>query len=266
MLTIPVRYDGSVVPASIDAGRPTEIRVAVVAILGVFALSVFAFTVRERALGRFAPVDAPGIDSAWIENNILIYPAEVVGAAWDGRIGTSEVVALIAGMTAEGKLESKVEGTDSMKLSLKVDRDKLSDYERALVDRLFFDDRTETSTKEVQQHYKSSGFDPATVIKPGLNEHVKKVLPPGDARVGRRSGPALFLAGIVLLAWSVYSEPVFAGAVAAMVSLFLVTILQIPGWLFRSRMDWGLRAAALLLPRITCQSRHRRVPVVVCRR
>ena len=76
----------------------------------------------------------------------------MVGAAWDGRIGTSEVVALIARMTAEGKLESKVEGQDSMKLSLKVDRNRLKSHERALVDGLFFDNRTEMSTKEVQKH------------------------------------------------------------------------------------------------------------------
>jgi uncharacterized membrane protein YgcG len=31
------------------------------------------------------------------------------------------------------------------------------------------------------------------------------------------------------------------------ISLFLVAILQIPGWLFRSRIDWGLKAAAFLL-------------------
>ena len=127
----------------------------VITILGMFALLVLAFFARERSLGRFASVDPIGIDGGWIENNILIYPAEVVGAAWDGRIGTSEVVALIARMTAEGKLESKVEGTNSMRLSLKVDRDKLNGHERALVDGLFFDHRTETSTKEVRQHYKS---------------------------------------------------------------------------------------------------------------
>jgi uncharacterized membrane protein YgcG len=32
-----------------------------------------------------------------------------------------------------------------------------------------------------------------------------------------------------------------------MIALFLTAILQIPGWLFRSRIDWGLKAAMLLL-------------------
>ena len=132
---------------------------------------------------------------------------------------------------------------------MKSDRGQLNDHERALVDGLFFYSRKETSTKDVQEHYKSSGFDPAALIRPGLNERVKKVLPPGDARVGRLAGLALFLAGVVLLVWSAFAEPVIAGGAvaAAIVSLVLGAILQIPGWLFRSRMDWGFVAAALLL-------------------
>ena len=249
VLDIPLRYSGSVVPASIDTGRPPEILVAVMTILGVFAFLVLALLLRERSLGRFAPVDAPGIDGAWIENNILVHPAEEVGATWDGRISASEVVALIARMTAEGKLASKVEGKDSIALSLKVDRDQLKDHEKALVDGLFFNNRTETSTKEVQQHYKSSGFDPAAVIRPGLDERVRKVSPPGDARVGRLAGLALSLIGVVLLVWSAFSEPAIVGGAVgvAIASLLLGTILQIPGWLFRSRIDWGPVAAALLL-------------------
>ena len=249
VLNIPLWYFESVEPVANDMRRPPEILVGVIAIVGVFALLVLAFVTRERSLGRFAPVDPTGFDSRWIENNILTYPAEVVGAAWDGRIGKSEVVALIARMTAEGKLESKIEGTNSIRLSLKVDRDKLNGYERALVDGLFFDQRTETSTKEVQQHYKSSGFDPARLITPELDKHVKEVLPPGDTRVRHRASVVLYVAGLLLLAWSSYSEPALGGgAVAvAMVSLFLVAILQIPGWLFRSRIDWGERAAAFLL-------------------
>ena len=249
LLNIPLRYSGSLVPAAIDTSRPTEIVVAVLAIFGLFALLVLSFVVRERSLGRFASVDTTGIDSAWIENNILAHPAEVVGAVWDGRIGTSEVVALIGRMTAEGKLEGTVEARDSMSLRLNVDRDKLKSHERALVDGLFFNHRTETSTKEVQEHYKGSGFDPAAVIRPELDKHVLKVLPRGSARVGRLSGLALFLAAVVLLVWTVFSEPVFAGAAiaVAIVSVILSSILRIPGWLFRSRMDWGLGVAALLM-------------------
>lgn len=249
VVNIPLRYSGSVAPTAIDTRRPPEIVVAVMALIGTFALLVLTFLMREGSLGRFAPVDPTSIDSSWIENNILTYPAEVVGAAWDGRIGTPEVVALIARMTAEGKLESKVEDPNSMRLILKVDRDKLNAHESALVDGLFFGHRTETSTNEVRQHYKNSGFNPALVIKPPLDHQVKMVLPPGDTRVRHWPSVVLYVAGLVLLASSSYSEPVLGSAaiVIAMISLFLVAILQFPGWLFRSRIDWGLKAAAFLL-------------------
>jgi uncharacterized membrane protein YgcG len=249
VLNISLRYSGSITPVALDSGRPLEVVVAVLTIFGGCALFILAFVSRERSLGRFAPVDTMGINSAWIERNILAYPAEVVGGAWDGSIGTPEVVALIARMTAEKKLESTIEGTGAMRLRLKVDRSTLSSHERALVDGLFFDQRTETSTKQVQEHYKSTGFDPATVIRPFLSEQVKKVIPAGELRVGLATTIALFLAGVFLLAWSVYSAPEVVGAAvgAAVFTLFLSVFLQIPGWLFRSRMDWGPRAAALLL-------------------
>jgi uncharacterized membrane protein YgcG len=249
VLTIPLRYSGTDIPAAIDSRRPPEIIWAVAAIFGVFSLIVLGFVLRERALGRFAHIEKTDIDSTWIEEHILGHPAEVVGAVWDGRIGTPEVVALIARMTAEGKLESDVEGKDSMTLRLKVERSTLDGHERALVDGLFFNHRTETSTKAVQQHYKSKGFNPVSAITPQLAKHVKTVLPSGDVRVGRLAGIMLILTAAVLLAWTVYSEPEMGGGavVAAIGFLILGAILQIPGWLFRARMDWGLREAALFM-------------------
>jgi uncharacterized membrane protein YgcG len=249
VVNIPLRYSGSGEPTALDTRRPRETVVAVMALLGIFALLVLAFMMRERSLGRFTSVDPTGIDSAWIENNILKYPAEVVGAAWDGRIAASEVVALIARMTAEGKLESTVDGPNSMRLRLKADRGTLNGHERELVNGLFFGNRTETSTKEVRQHYKSSGFNPASIIKPLLDREVKAVLPEGDKRVGHLLTVLLYVAALVLLALSSYSEPVLVGGAVffAFISLFVVALLQIPGWLFRSRIDWGLKAAAVLL-------------------
>ena len=146
VLNIPLHYSGAIPPAAIDTRQPPEVIAAVLILLGGFALIVLAFVIRERSLGRFDPM-ASSVDGVWIESNILVHPAEVVGAAWDGRIGTPEVVALIARMTAERKLASKVESKDSMQLSLLVDRAELNGHERALVDGLFFNHHTETSTK-----------------------------------------------------------------------------------------------------------------------
>ena len=248
VLTIPLHYSGTGTPIAIDDRRPVEIVGAVIAILGGITFIVIGFLARERSLGRFAPLKTD-IDGAWIEKHILANPAEVVGPAWDGRIGTPEVVALISRMTAEGKLESEVEGKYSMLLRLKVDRSTLVGQERALVDGLFFDHSTETSTKAVQQHYKSSGFNPATVITPELQKHVKKVLPPGEIRVRGLVSGALFFVGAALLVGTGYQEPGWWGAVivATFVIVFLCLLLQIPGLLFKSRIDRPLSAAALLM-------------------
>ena len=249
VLDLPLHYSGAVEPAAIDTQRPPEIVVAVIVIPGLFAFLVLLFVRRERELGRFAAVDAGGVNKVWIEGNVLTYPAEVVGAVWDGRIGTPEVVALIARLTAEGKLESKVENNNSMRLALKVDRGKFSGHEKALVDGLFFGDRTETSTSEVRRHYENRGFDPAGVIKPELEKQVKKLMRPSEKRVRHRASPLLFAAGFVLLVWSAVYEPVLVPGVVAAATFALVigVLLQVPGWLFRARIDWGLEAAAFLL-------------------
>ena len=63
-------------------------------------------------------------------------------------------------------------------MRLKVDRDTLGGHERALVDGFFFDGRTETSTSDVRQHYKSRGFKPASLIQPTLEAQVTELVGP----------------------------------------------------------------------------------------
>jgi hypothetical protein len=259
VLTIPLRYSGTGAPTAIDARRPAEIVVAVAAILGGFAIGVLAFFVREHLLGRFARVPTADIDSTWIEQEILSHPAEVIGAIWDDKIGAPEVVALIARMTGEGTLESEAgpssssgqAGGYSMTLRLRVDRSALDGHERALVDGLFFDGRTETSTAAVQQHYKNRGFDPALAITAALGKRVRAVLPPGEGRVYWGPTILMFLAGAGLLAWTGSFERDFLpGAIVLVFPLvFGGFLLQVPGWLFRTRMHWGVPAAmACLMP------------------
>jgi hypothetical protein len=109
VLTIPLRNVGTVSPVAIDGTRSPEILIVTAAIVVIFALIVLSFLFRERRLGRFAAIQTAMIDTTWIDENVVAHPAEVVGAVWDGRVGTPEVVALIARMTAEGKLESEVD-------------------------------------------------------------------------------------------------------------------------------------------------------------
>ena len=86
-------------------------------------------------------------------------------------------------------------------MRLKVPIDTFDGYERELVRALFFGGRTETSTSEIKTHYKSSGFNPASKIEPGLRERLSKHADFQD-RSGRPSRAltfGLFVAGLALL-------------------------------------------------------------------
>jgi hypothetical protein len=251
VLTIPLRYSGTGALAVVDVRRPKEIVPAVAALFIGFILLVLGFFRRERALGRFAVIDTTIIDRAWIRQNVLSNPAEVVGMAWDGRVGTPEVVALIARMAAEGKLESEVGGKNTMTLRLKVERETLDGHERALVDGLFFDKRTETTTTAVKKHYQNSGFNPAQIIRPGLSKKVKSVIPQGKVRVNHLVSIVLFLVAAGMFGSSAYLDPIMTGAavIGIVTMIAFSAILQIPGWFFRTRIDMDRRAAmGLLIP------------------
>src|SRR5262245_19494108 len=205
VLTIPMRYTGAGTPSIFDTSRPQEVVLAVGAMAAAFVIGVLLLFVRERSLGRFAPISTTGIDTTWIERQILAHPPEVIGAAWDENIGTDEVVALISRMTTEGKLESEASAKDAMTLRLKVDRDTLEGQERALVDGLFFGNRTETSTTAVQQHYKNKGFNPAIAITKDVMKRVNEIVPRGEMKVSGLPTAALALAGAAMLGWTAYA-------------------------------------------------------------
>jgi uncharacterized membrane protein YgcG len=258
VLAIPFRYAGSGAPHALDTSRSLDVIAGVGAILGLTALGLAILFVRERSLGRFALVSARDVNRFWIEQHLLPHPAEVIGAAWDEGVGPEEVVALLARMTAEGKLESTAVGADSMTLRLVVDRQSLGGQERALVDGLFFDGRTETTTSDVKSHYRDEGFDPAKAIKPDLDMQVAALLPKGDApTVWGWPGATLFVTGAALLGWSVYAQPAMREPAIAVAVLwaFVGVLLQFPGRIFRPQIHWGLRAAVFsVLPAVAVAS------------
>jgi uncharacterized membrane protein YgcG len=258
MLDLPLRHTGTGEVFTRDLSRPMAIRVAVSALLGFTALAIGWFFVRERARGRFVPLATAEVNEAWLRENVLKYPAEVVGAAWDETVGPPEVVALLARMTSEGKLESiageKASGGSSMTLRLKVDRATLAGHERTIVERLFFDGRGETSTDAVKAHYQSQGFNPAQEITSELEAKVEELVPPGKrARPSSFAGRTLFLGGVALLAiaWMIGDL-----SPAAIVAAIIVLVVALIGWLatlaFRMNVKMGRVAAAFcLIPALT---------------
>jgi len=259
VLTVPMRYAGTGQPAAREGPSPASIAMALLILLGATALAMLGFFWREESWGRFVPVTTDQIDDRWIAEHILRYPAEVVAATWDDSIGTPEVVALIARLVREGKLESEVAGNatgkPSITLRLKVDRSTFDGHERALVDALFFDGRTESSTEDVRSHYRDQGFNPVEVIRSELDARVQLLLEPGDSDgpIGLTSilwflACAAMLAGAWYLGGTEGAAPLFL----AIGALAVAGIARIAGVVFRTRMDWG-RLAALLsfLPAMT---------------
>jgi hypothetical protein len=253
VVTLTLRYAGSGVPEAFDGSRPPAIRAAVLAIAGFSILSILWMFVSERAKGRFDRLDASAVDAGWLRDHVLKYPAELISAAWDDSIGRSEVVTILARMTADGKLESQVSGTSrhaGMTLHLKVDRGSLEGYERALVDKLFFDGRTTTSTDDVKAHYKKTGFNPVSLIQPGLEKRLQDTMPFANApRRYAIETAALLIAGAGLLvaSWRAGDLPGPAAPLIFVGTLFAAVLASIPGTIFRTRLDWGYAAALVCL-------------------
>jgi hypothetical protein len=245
VVTLPLQYSGAAAPDAIESNRPQWVVPAVGVLLLSLGVGLAFFFMREARVGRFAPLDT-NIDESWLREHVLRYPAEIVGAAWDEGISTPEVVALIARLVSEGKLASAVGKRGSMTLDLKVDRETLSGHERTLVDRLFFGGRTQTSTKQVRQHYKRQGFNPADEIRKELRAAVEGVVPNGPNPPRLRVAMwALFLAGIALLAADFYVVRLELGPAIVVVlgSAFLMGFAAGTGQAFRSQIHWGHRGA-----------------------
>jgi uncharacterized membrane protein YgcG len=195
---------------------------------------------------------AARIDEAWLADNVLALPAEVVGAVWDRSIGAAEVAATLARLEAEGKIETWPDETDSSvrHLRLRVAPTALRGHERLLLDALLVDGGTETDTRAVSRHYASVGFDPTTVIQEPLEKEVRALLghdrrPPAPLRW---TTAVLVLAAVAAIASALIAEgdpmPLFAGI--ALLPVYLVGVFLAFAW--RSRVGSRRLAAAVLAP------------------
>jgi uncharacterized membrane protein YgcG len=206
-----------------DAASPAGVRVGTerwqrAVIFGVLLLTTLAlgisFRRRESALGRFQESAAPdAVDEAWLDETVFSLLPEEAGALWDDVVGAEEVTAVLAGLTAEKKLETVADGNE-LTMRLKQPLSSFSGYERELLEALFFDGRTETSTSAIKSHYKSTGFDPASKIEPGLRERLARHADFQDrsGRPHRGATFGLFVAGVALLLYEGVSGGVAWGS------------------------------------------------------
>jgi uncharacterized membrane protein YgcG len=197
-------HRGSGVPSAVQVGTSRATRLALaLALLAFVVLVAVSFYAREAALGRFARLPAVGaIDSGWLQQKVFSLAPEEAGALWDDKVGAPEVTAVLARLTADGKLESHASGKE-MTLRLKVPISSFSDYEKELLEALFFG-HTETSTSAIKKHYARTGFDPAGKIRPGLLAKIAGHADFGDrsGRPGRVRTFVLFVAGLALFVYA----------------------------------------------------------------
>lgn len=246
VVTLPLEYAGPGRPAAVWRGAPALLRhtLAAALVLVVPVLWVLLYR-REKSLGRFeALMPAEHIDEAWLRKNLFSMLPEVVGAAWDERTGAPEVAAVLARMVSEGKISSEVRTERSflksrnvLRLRLLVDRSALQGYEKELVDGLFFAGDT-TDTDGIREHYKGSGFDPASKIREPLRRAIAGLGGEGPKAAAPRRVPTLVLAlaGGAACAAALYPNFVIGELLAIALALgiggalYIMAVLQARSW------------------------------------
>lgn len=248
VVRLPLQYAAGGAPAAVPEGPSRPVRVAIAAALVLLpALLLRRFFRRERAAGRWNPLPAPdAVDEGWLRAEVFRYPPEVVGAAWDRAVGAPEVAALLARLVQEGKLASRVEPGRKpvLHLSLRGPRTAFQAHERELIDALFPDGRTETSTEEIRKHYAKKGFDPARLIRPALEERLSGL--PGRGALRRRWGAPLALLGlgVAVLVGVAATEPLQTAP--ALVLMLMIPAFGAPA--AAAATVYARRAAALRTP------------------
>ncbi len=209
--------------------------------LGAAALSFMLFVWLERRRGRLAPLEAAQVsDPEWFAEHLARFKPEVVSVLWNrSKPGPNAVAALLSRLELDGKIRTKLEGSD-LHMELLVERDTFSGGERAFIDAFFFGDDDHTSQSAVRSHY-SGGFDPVAPLRRDLIEARAKLLGPF------RSSWLALLPSLALLVIAVFLfiHASGSGLVHVVPALALALVAAaIGGKLalsFRNRVDLGLR-------------------------
>ncbi|HEX3580871.1 MAG TPA: DUF2207 domain-containing protein, partial [Thermoanaerobaculia bacterium] len=167
-----LEHHGSRAPVAVPYGAPSSVAwgMALLFVLGIAAL-IFDFVSRETARGRFVCIPSEQVDKRWLEENCLRFKPEIVGAAIDNKIAAPEVAGILAALANEKKIETRVEQRrlkrPLLHMKLLVGINEIQGYRQALLKRLFFKG-CETDTDAILKHYEKSGFEPASLIRKGI--------------------------------------------------------------------------------------------------
>lgn len=190
VVTVPLQRVAASAPGAVRMPDPfgTRFVVFVVIVLAIAHTTrvVVKSDVRLHEFDREPTID--DVNAEFLQAHVFTVPPEMVGAAWDSKVGQDEVTAVLARMEQEGKISTQPYASDvpvtigrtlppTLSLSLEVPREQLSGYERELVEALFLPGRIETDTERVHARYAKTGFDPAAVIRDALLDAVHRQWP-----------------------------------------------------------------------------------------
>lgn len=226
-------YAGATKPAAVHI-PPTLVDKVIfplfIAIAGIL-LTIYFYSAEARK-GLFAPLVAQSaIDEQWLQKNVFLLPPEAVGAAWDETIGSHEVAAVIARMVQEKKLTTWITPAEGLakkpvlNMKLEVDWKTLPADEQKLVEALFLGN-TQTDTAMIQQHYRSTGFQPQKLIHDSINATLDSVPVWRESAKAISNGEiltgafALLSAVLAFLTAGTLQALVFFGGMATIFSLF----------------------------------------------
>ena len=230
------RYALASPPSGIDRTVPAPITWALAAFLvAAVGLMCFRNLDSQSKAGVFKPLIPPEqITEAWLKENLFRYPPEVVGATWDKTTSSAEVAAILARMTAEGKLAARIEPRgllrkEELHLTLLVPRKNLTGYEASLIGALFVSG-DETSTQLIREHYRKRGFDPASTVRSSLDRLSRGLVRSTGKKKRRNEGSwkgdlLMALSAILVLICTAFTPKqnvVGAAAVSGIIMVFLI--------------------------------------------
>lgn len=145
--------------------------------LGALLLRFLALERKVGRIGNLMPLEE--IDEPWLKKTIFSLPPEVIGAAWDGKVGAAEIAAILATLEHDKKIKTGIQlrflRKPIMTMKLLADRSSITGYHGSVINKLFFNSRVNTDTNAIKEHYKGSGLDLAAIIQKPVEQRLNSL-------------------------------------------------------------------------------------------
>jgi uncharacterized membrane protein YgcG len=208
-----LQYHGKTSPANVIIPIPHWVGYAMLVLLAAGLVALFLrFLALERKVGRIGnltPLEE--IDGPWLEKTIFSLPPEVIGAAWDGKVGAAEIAAILAKMEHEKKIKTGIQPRflrkPIMTMQLLVDRKSITGYHGSVINKLFFNSRVNTDTNAIQEFYKNKGLDLTAIIEKPIEQRLSNLAKwtektkPVNWKVDLIAVPAAFVLVVLTGVW-----------------------------------------------------------------